>query len=163
MIRVLALCLLAGASANAVAIVRYGNVNAAGVCQAPSPVYDQSLRKTAFVIRNVGTSAVFVSCSAPNHAYSGSREISVTVKNPLPSEVQFNCTLADGAHSTDLNDAIYISKSMVIPPYTVTDMRWNSHLDNGDTMFWRVNFTCILPPGVEIGEISNVWEEDIGS
>lgn len=156
----LAIALLLCLGGNVGATTRYGNVNAVGACQASLPVYDKNLRRRAIAITNDGTTGVYLSCSAQNHAYSGSYLINATLKNYKAEAVTVSCTLMEGAHSTAGGDWYYLPKSVVIPAYDTVDIRWNASLDNGGINFYRVNFTCSLPPGTEIGEISNVWDEE---
>ncbi len=160
---IVTILLWVSANTSAATITRYGNVNAVGACQAPTPAYDKYLVKRPMAIANRGTTGAFLACSVQNHAFLGTRLIRATFYNANSAAVMVNCTLVEGAHSSGGLDWFYVGKSLMIQPNGTSNIDWNASVDNGGTNFFRVNFTCLLPPGVEIGEISNVWDEDVGS
>lgn len=136
-------------------------MSATAVCQSARPAYEGQLRKRPLAILNEGSSAAFVSCFLPNQANDGVLQITVTAMNRSAVNTQATCTLSEG-QSTIWDDSIKITKNIPVEANGgLLAVDW-SYFDNGGTNFYRAGLSCLLPPGVELGEIRTYWFEDIG-
>lgn len=128
-------------------------VTATAACSGPIPASDGALRRSPLGIRNDGTSNVFISCSLPADFVGDmtTGTIEPHFHNFGAASATVNCTLTAGnrfggfgsvAGSTSITAGgdSYISWSSIDKKHN-----WGSY-----------NFSCILPPGVEINTIIDV-------
>ena len=123
---------------------------AVGSCLANTTEADVNLRKRPLAMRNEGATAVYVSCAA-QYGFNPDVVESATVVaiNTNAAPVEFTCTLVDGALiASDL--IFFYPKTITLPSNGAAVMNWFAS-DNGGTTFTGFeNFSCLLPPGVEI-------------
>ena len=118
-----------------------------GACLGSSRASDANLRERPLGVRNEGATAVFVSCAA-QWGYNPYQvaDASIVVTNSNARAVDVACTLVDGV----LDTVTYFPKTVSIAANGVGEMVWR-YSDYGNTSFSGFeNFSCNLPPGVEI-------------
>jgi hypothetical protein len=128
--------------------------NAVGSCQGSLSMFDANLRKRPLGIQNVGTTSVFVSCGVQWAFRPGlSPQAYVTATNLNATAVDLTCTLLDGYpvvtriayHPKTISIAANSSASIIWLP-------WEQY-DIADTFTNYENFSCHVPPGIEINRV----------
>jgi hypothetical protein len=131
---------------------------AVGSCQGNLPASDANLRKRPLAIRNEGLSNAFISCSTQ----SGYRPVAVyaailAVTNLNTVAVELSCTLVDGPLPVL---ASYYPRTVSVEPNIASVIVWLPS-DYGIPSFTgSENFSCNLPPGVEINIVGFGYESD---
>ena len=126
-----------------------------GACLGSSPASEANLRERPLGVRNEGATAVFVSCAA-QWGYNPYQVIdaSIVVTNANAQAVDVACTLVDGV----LDTVAYFPKTVSIAANGTGKMVWR-YSDYGNTSFSGFeNFSCNLPPGVEINFVGFGYE-----
>lgn len=155
--------LAAAGTASAEPVLRDVTVNATGYCQAALPAYETSLRKRPTAIRNEGAANAFVSCSLPGDYFNvgGNYFAAVTFANAGASVANVSCTFVDGlAAPWQEGGPVYRQGAVNVQPGTVNYLVWEPGAEEAFSA--NANFSCSLPPGVEIHFIEIQFEEDNG-
>jgi hypothetical protein len=132
--------------------------NATGMCQSALPVFDTQIRKRPLGVSNEGSSSAFVSCSVPvgyNPDTVDNGAIFLTNRNA--GAVIVSCTLVDGALAAQ--DPGYYPQTVAALPGEVTIIVWDPADHGLETFQSYPNYSCNLPPGVEINVVGNDYTE----
>ncbi|MEP6633113.1 MAG: hypothetical protein ABJA62_02800 [Luteimonas sp.] len=123
--------------------------NAAGICQPALPAFDGNIRKRPTAVANEGTATAFVSCSFSSNAEDtlGASSVQLTLFNRTASAVSVTCTMNPNYYAGGVIP--FIPKTISMPAGR-TDFLWNAS-ENGGNNFLFMNFSCALPPGVDVG------------
>ena len=131
-----------------------------GACRGSSPAANANLRKRPLGVRNEGATAVFVSCAA-QWGYNPTQVITATVilsnANAQAADVTY-CTLVDGVSN---GAAFYFPKTMSLAANNIDQMVWRPSDYGGTSFSGFENFSCSLPPGVEINVVGFEYEYNI--
>lgn len=138
--------------------------NATGPCNGALPAFEGALRKRPLALRNEGTTSAFVSCSlqtdgGQNNGY-GTALLTFVNRNATSTAV--DCTMVNGtvAELVALGEdpPTFFPQTLGIPANSAGVMTWEAP-DFQLTTFNRwLNFTCNLPPGVEIALIGGTYD-----
>lgn len=132
------------------------SANATAFCQGALPSFDTQIRKRPLAVANEGDAFAFVSCSIPvgdNAVPSYQGRISVT--NRGVTSVDVSCTLVDGlSESVSGRVPGYYPKTITVPSNSGGVFLWSA-VTPGPPFDRFQNFSCSLPPGVELNEIGN--------
>lgn len=124
--------------------------NAAGACKSALPVFDGNLRNRPTAVANEGSSGAFVSCSMEDTIGGKSTFPSILLHNNGASSITVTCTLVQGS----AGGARYYTKSRTYSARSGGYILW-SEVDNSFPYYLElINFSCNLPPGVEIRLVS---------
>ncbi len=128
---------------------------AVGSCLGSSSASDANLRKRPLGMRNEGTTSAFISCAAQyGYNASGVADAVLIATNTNAQAVDLTCTLVDGV----LSLVFYYPKTVSIPANDAAQIVWLPS-DNGGTSFTGYeNFSCNVPPGVEINLVGFDYE-----
>lgn len=129
---------------------------AVGSCQASLPASAANLRMRPLAIRNEGSTNVFVSCGAQG-GYDPILVDSAAViaTNLNTAAVDLTCTLIDGPLQVL---AFYYPKTVSLEPNITVAMAWLPSDSGGTTFSGSENFSCILPPGVELNIVGFTYQ-----
>lgn len=129
--------------------------NATAFCQGALPVSDTQIRKRPLALRNEGTATAFASCSVPVNFAGPNFLLDVIVVNRNATSATVRCTLVDGvvAEIGD-TDPGYYPLSVDVGPGGSGVLEWWPPDFGLETFTDIANFSCALPPGVEIALIS---------
>lgn len=125
-------------------------VTATAACSGPLPAYDGALRRSPLGIRNQGNENVFISCSLPadyvGDMTSGTVQPSFHNFGVIPATVK--CTMVAGMREYGFGS---VAATTSVAASGDNQISWFS-IDKHD-IFGSYNFSCILPPNVEINTI----------
>lgn len=125
-------------------------ISATAVCSGPLPIYDNQLKRRSLGILNQGTSSVFISCSVPSD-FEGDLTNASNVVNvyfqSFGGSGAINCTLNAGLRGNSGS----VAGSADIAVDSMIAVGWNN-INKMDT-WGAYNFSCILPPNVEMSFI----------
>jgi hypothetical protein len=136
----------------------------AGACQ---PFFSTTqARYSATGIRNAGNATFYVVCSMngtwnENSANGGAVTISVVVRNGAAGSQGVNCTARPGYHYGGISLQAAYPRAATLAPGTSHEFEWTSA--EAGVMFRNPNFTCTLPPGMEITAVRSDYTVDIGN
>jgi len=130
-----------------------------GACRGSSPAANANLRKRPLGVRNEGATAVFVSCAA-QWGYNPTQVITATVllSNANAQATDVTCTLVDGVSN---GAAFYFPKTMSLAANDIDQMVWSPSEYGGTSFSGFENFSCSLPPGVEVNVVGFEYDYDI--
>lgn len=151
---------LASTPAAAVFTFRFIMNNAVADCDPRSPGAENKLFRRATGIANISDSLTFVTCSMQaqmegSESGAGSSLAAVSFINRSGADAMVGCTLVTNHRFPDGHFGwAYYSKSMVVPA-TSPDLVWGHFMhfiasQEGGYFGDQINFSCALPPGVEI-------------
>lgn len=135
--------------------------NATGPCNGALPAYEGALRKRPLALRNEGSSSAFVSCSmqsdgGQNNGYASAL---ITFVNRNASSTAVDCTMVAGIVAELGEEApTYYPQTLGIPGNTAGIMAWEAADFELETFDNWLNFTCNLPPGVEMALVGGTYE-----
>jgi hypothetical protein len=155
--------LLMSGSALAVTVQRTQVQYGAGACQGNLPVSATQLRARPLAIKNEGTSSAFVSCSLAADDFFGALNDfnGVAITNSTGAAVEISCTLVTGNIDFPIN---FFPKTGTIAANSLGVVSWSPAADNGDVPFNNsLNYSCLIPPGVEINGVFTNIEEEVGA
>lgn len=134
--------------------------NASGICQPALPVFDGNIRKRPTAVANEGTSNAFVSCSSQTQAESttGIGTISLVLYNRTAAPISATCSLV---HSFQTGGLI-IPKTLSVPANNRVFFDWTA-AEVSFTSVRFANWSCNLPPGVDVGYAIFNYSEEIGT
>jgi hypothetical protein len=139
--------------------------NGTGACQAALPNYEGNIRKRPLAISNEGTSPAFVSCSMKSDDYYAALNEynGVQLSNRGSASANVNCTLVAGG-TAPVATANYYPKSIAVPAGESVVLPWDPAVDNADAPFQNsLNWSCSLPPGVDINVVFTNIAEEVGA
>lgn len=130
-----------------------------GYCDAPLPVYDQSLRKSPRRITNEGPDEIHVSCSVPvdSVADRDGNDLWAHFSSARTDAIRVHCTAVAGSGVT--SDYSYVAGSALISAGARGWVYWQD-LDKGPRDDAIVSFNCRLPPGMSMTEITLVQYDE---
>lgn len=136
--------------------------NAAGICQSALPIFDGNIRKRPTAVANEGTTTAFVSCSFSSNATStlGASKVQLTLFNRNASTILATCTMNPNFLAG--GPLPLIPKTNMTAANARTDFLWNA-ADNGGNNYLFMNFSCGLPPGVDVGYGTYDYQVNIGT
>lgn len=117
-----------------------------GICEAPLPIYDASLRKAPLAITNTGQQDIFINCALPSDPVAdvdgGWMQIDFASTAAVSASV--NCTMITGT----ADQPVYHSYSRSVSPGGTNWFTWTS-IDkvSADGIY---AFICSLPPGIQM-------------
>lgn len=160
---VLGLAFTVSGTAPAATITRTQVQNATGVCQAALPNYEGNVRKRPLGLNNEGTAAAFVSCSFKADSFydeTGNTFNGLQLSNTGATAVEVSCSLVAGG-TLPVRAAVYFPKTFPVPAGASVVAGWDPTLDNeGEPFPSTLNWSCNLPPGVNINvAFTNITEE----
>lgn len=127
--------------------------NASGICQGALPVFDTNLRNRPLAVSNEGTSNAFVSCAMHDRYGNASSLFGAWIHNNTAAAVDVSCTLISG---NAVDGPTYFPKTQAYAAGTGAYILWST-ADNGGANFGsQGNFSCNLPPGVELRLVTNL-------
>lgn len=134
--------------------------NAAGFCQPALPAYEGSIRKRPTAVANEGSSNAFVSCSSLTQAEdsTGMSEIYLVLYNRTAAPINATCSLV---HSYQAGGTI-IPKTLSIPANDRAFFQWTA-AEVGFPSIRFANWSCNLPPGVDVGYSWFMYSEEVGT
>lgn len=149
-----------GHEAHAATSPRLNFQNAAGFCQPALPAYEGSIRKRPTAVANEGSSNAFVSCSSLTQAEdsTGISEIYLTLYNRTAAPISATCSLV---HSFQAGGAI-VPKTLSIPANDRQFFQWTA-AEFGLESIQFANWSCNLPPGVDVGYSWFMYSEEVGT
>lgn len=131
-------------------------VTATAACSGPIPSSDGALRRSPIGIRNDGTSNVFISCSVPADFVGDLTTgiIETHFHNFGAASGTVNCTLTAGIREYGVGS---VAGSTVVAAGGDSYIQW-ANIDKKHN-WGSYNFSCILPPGMEINTIIDVNQD----
>ena len=124
---------------------------AVGSCQASLATYEAGLRKRPLAIQNEGTTNAFLTCSSQGGFNPVAVDSAVViVRNLNASTVDISCTLVDGPLP---GVASYFTKTISLPPDLFGVVGWEPSEYGLTTFSGSENFSCKVPPGVEVNVV----------
>jgi len=124
---------------------------AVGSCQASLATYEAGLRKRPLAIQNGGTTSVFLTCSSQSGYNAIAVDAAIVIaKNLNAAAVEVSCTLVDGPLP---GLASYYTKTLTFPPGQFGVFGWAASEYGLTTFSGSENFSCKVPPGVEINVV----------
>ncbi len=132
--------------------------NGSGQCKSALPVFDGNIRNRPQSIGNEGTAIAFVSCSTLDQQGGANSIAGVWLHNTTGTAVDVPCTmstqnLADGAS--------YFTKTGNVPATGDTYLLWTTSDNGGNNFSKQPNFSCQLPPGVQLWFVTYVTTTDL--
>ena len=151
---------LSSGPAAAVITFRFTMNNAVADCDPRSPGAENKLFRRATGIANISDSLTFVTCSMQaqmegSESGPGSSLAAVSFINRSGADATVACTLVTNHRFPDGHFGwAYYSKSMVVPVAS-PDLVWGRFMlfsasQEGGYFGDQINFSCALPPGMEI-------------
>lgn len=153
--------LFAAGSGQGHAAVGSDQVNATGACNGALPAYETTLRKRPLAIANEGDSTAFVSCSLQTSGIEnlGYFDVVLVLINRGSEPAQASCTLVTGGTGDiDFGNAGFFPQTAQVPGNGLVNLVWWADAFEVDSFDVLINFTCALPPDVEIGSIGGAYE-----
>jgi len=150
-------------SALAVTVDRTQTQYGAGACQGNLPVSATQLRARPLAIKNEGTSNAFISCSLPADDYFGALNDfnGVALTNSTGAAVNVSCTLVTGNIDFPVT---FFPKTVSVAANSLGVVSWSPAADNGNAPFDNsLNYSCSVPPGVEINSVFTNISEEVGA
>ena len=156
---------LSPTAASAAEAGRSWTQGAASACAAFAPT--QQIRTSSTGVKNAGTMTFYVACGMPGdfngHANGGAYEAAIVAANRGTTPAKVNCTLRPGYVVGSATEQGAFPRSFTLAP---GQQYWfwfdaASLMPAGKT-FGNVNFTCTLPPNVEITHMNRNFNEDVG-
>ncbi|MDB6164095.1 MAG: hypothetical protein JWL98_1527, partial [Xanthomonadaceae bacterium] len=111
-------------------------------------------------IANISSTLTFVTCSMQAQIEDsefgpGTELAAVSFTNRSGADTTVNCTMV----TTDrLFNPTYFSKSLALP-VGGRDFLYFRAAESGGYFGDRINFSCALPPGVEVNQTRRDWQE----
>ncbi len=138
--------------------------NATAFCQGALPAFDTEIRKRPLGVNNEGDSNAFVNCSIPiGHNPTAVENGVVTLTNTNGTAVTANCTLVDGlAPGVSQDPPGYYPKSLAIAAGDTGAIVWTPGEYQLSSFSPYQNFSCNLPPGVELNLVGNDYADSAG-
>lgn len=132
--------------------------NGSGLCKSALPVYDGNIRNRPQSIGNEGTAAAYVSCSTLDQQGGANSIAGVWLHNTTGAAVDVNCVmstqnLADGA--------AYFTKTSNVAASGDSYLLWTTSDNGGNNFSKQPNFSCLLPPGVQLWFVTYVTTTDL--
>lgn len=158
-----ALALVLSPAASAVTVDHETDVNAAGVCV--SAFSNQVVRNRPTGVRNTGTAAIYVTCSAPGYFNNSvNYQTWIRVANFGLSTQQINCNLQTGWTNGVTNTTVQGSHSKGAS-VAANGYQWLTfyNTDYALTSFYNVNVVCLLPPQTELQYIGWQAHDEVGA
>lgn len=140
--------------------------NAAGACKPALPAFDGNIRTRPLAVANEGSATAFVSCSLPRApAFSGDptysiNEVNVRIYNRTGAGAIVGCTLVTSFEAASSN---YLPKTVNVPANGKAFISWTVAGDNGGAPIFNPNFSCSLPPGLDVGYFYYPYNVPVGS
>ena len=135
--------------------------NATGMCQGALPAFDTQIRKRPLGVNNEGDRNAFVSCSIPigyNPDTVDNGVVFVTNRNVVP--VIVSCTLVDGVVAEiGVGAPGFYPQTIAALPGVATPIVWDPADHELESFHPYQNYTCNLPPGVEINVVGNDYSD----
>lgn len=135
--------------------------NATGPCNGALPAFEGALRKRPLALRNEGSSSAFVSCSMQSDGGEnpGYQTALITFVNRNASSAAVDCTMVAGIVA-ELGEGAptFFPKTLGVPAGTAGIMTWVAADFELETFDNWLNFTCSLPPGVEMALVGGTYE-----
>lgn len=138
--------------------------NAVRFCQASLPAYNTDLRKRPLGIQNEGSTGAFISCGLQWHVWHLLAGITpqayVTATNRNATATDLTCTLLDGHPWQTIN---YHTKTLSMASNSSASLVWVPSDFNyfpGTSLIGYENFSCHVPPGVEINLVGFDYYEN---
>ena len=160
---------LSSTPAAAVMTNRFIMNNAVADCDPRSPGAENKLFRRATGIVNISDSVTFVTCSMQAQMEGsehgpGSSLAAVSFINRSGADATVGCTMVTNHRFPDGHFGwAYYSKSMVVPA-TDPNLVWGHFMlfiasEEGGYFGDQINFSCALPPGVEIVATRHDYQE----
>lgn len=131
--------------------------NPAGICRSALPVYDGGLRNRPLAVANIGSSDAFVSCSMEDRYSGQSTWAGVWLVNTRTTPVTVTCSHVPGNQLSGAPRPAY-TKSRTYAAGAGDYISWLPAEIGRERFSNSMNFSCQLPPGVEIRMLSrNEW------
>ncbi len=138
---------------------------AASACAAFAPT--QQIRTSATGVRNAGTSTFYVACGMPGdyngHMDGGATQTDIVAINRGDAPVKVSCTLRPGYVEGNATSQGAFPQSYTLEAGEQHWFEFNSEDILGDGRIANPNFTCTLPPNVEITHMNRYYYEDVGT
>ncbi len=155
-------------AAAAESTLRVWTQGAAGACAAFAPT--QQIRTSASGVKNAGTATFYVACGMAGDFKGkldgGASETEIVVANRGEVAVKVSCTLRPGYVDGDTPVQGAFPQSRTLEPGEQYWFEFNAEdlaLLGDDEFIANPNFTCTLPPNVEITHMNRYYREDIGT
>ena len=152
---------LAGAvpTAQATTITRTMGQNVTGLCNAMAPAQEATLRKFPLGLKNVGTTAQPIACSAPgDQSSAGNTLVKIYIFSEIQTAVDVKCTLVDG----DLiQGAVFYPKTVNLAAGATSSISWTPAEFNLLNFHARANLNCSLPAGVNMSLMAWTYDESV--
>lgn len=148
-------------SAPANAVFHSDGANATGPCNGALPGYEGALRKRPLALRNEGSSNAFVSCSMQSDGGEnpGYDSALITFVNRNASSAAIDCTMVAGIVAELGEEApTFYPQTIGIPANTAGVMTWEPADFELQIFDNWLNFTCNLPPGVEMALVGGTYQ-----
>lgn len=136
--------------------------NGTAFCQSALPVFDTQIRKRPLGVNNEGNANAFVSCSIPVGYNPGNITNGVIyMTNRNDETVAVTCTLVDGVVAdAGLPDIpAYYPQAIALLPGEFTPLIWDPADHGLESFTVYQNYSCILPPGVEINLLGHDYQD----
>lgn len=162
-------CCLAAAlvspPASSAVVVRDDYEPASRVCQGASGAFAAMLRTRPLAVSNAGAATAFVTCAWDAHLGSQHFHVaSITLINRGAAAATVNCTFVEGMAPASADYIDYVPRTALVEAGQA--LTWEFSLE--DLYSWKAAFnhpsvSCALPPGVEIGELRALYDEEVGA
>ncbi|MBC7989294.1 MAG: hypothetical protein H7Y19_06900 [Luteimonas sp.] len=130
---------------------------ASGSCQGNLPASDTNLRNRPLAIKNEGSSAAFVSCAVPTPYNPESVDAAVVfVTNTTAAAINVSCTYVDGGLQPNV---VFHPKTVAVPANAFAPIIWEPAEFSLTTFSLYANFSCNVPPGVELNVVGLDYTE----
>lgn len=130
--------------------------NASGACKSALPVFDGNIRNRPTAVANEGASNAFISCSMEDRIGGVNRLPGIWLHNSGASAVSATCTLVTST-PVDSNVRFY-TKTQTFNAGTGNYLLWDAADNGGANYASLINFSCNLPPGVEIRLVTRSFD-----
>jgi len=156
------ICLSAMLTSAASAAFHSDAVNATGACNGALPSFEGAIRKRPTGILNQGTTSAFVSCSVTTDGgmNPGYDTAIVYLVNRGTSSAAVDCTFVNGiaAELSPMVPTQFYPKTVGIPAGEAVAVSWEASEFELEKFLNIVNFSCNLPPKVEIALVGATYE-----
>ena len=130
---------------------------ASGSCQGNLPASDTNLRNRPLAIKNEGSSSAFVSCAVQTPYNPESVDAAVVfVTNTTAAAINVSCTYVDGGLAPSV---VFHPKTVAVPANAVVPIIWEPAEFALTTFSAYANFSCNVPPGVELNVVGVDYTE----